>query len=177
MTVATHHRHTPAGTRPLTLVWIDSRQALIVRWQAEGGTVDRLESDVPPHHRSTGELRPDPAVETQRLEHLARFVAQVAQLLPADADVLVLGPGTVRTHLERHVHAADHGHDRPRTVVSEAAAAMTERQLLARLRAEIGAAPPRRHRALRPPHSRPAAQPPRQKHVPIADIDIQEDIE
>lgn len=175
MTVATHqHHHHPAPLRRMTLVWIDSRQALIVRWQGERGLVERLVSDVPAHRRSTGEMGPEPNLETQRLDHLERFVADVAQRLPADDDVLVLGPGTVRGHLERHLRAADHGRDRPRVLASEAAATMSERQLIARLRDEIGV-PPRRHRALRPPHTRNVPQPPRQKHVPIAELDLQEE--
>jgi hypothetical protein len=176
MTVATHHHHQAAPVRQLTLVWIDSRQALIVRWQDGRGLVERLASDVPAHRHSTGEMGPDPSLETQRLDHLARFLAQVAQRLPADDDVLLLGPGTVRSHLEKHLHAADHGRERPRTVVSEPATPMTERQLIARLRREIGA-PPRRHRALRPPHTRVVAQPPRQKHVPIDELDLQEEMQ
>jgi hypothetical protein len=177
MTVATHpHHHHAAPVRHMTLVWIDSRQALIVRWQDGRGLVERLVSDVPAHRRSTGEMGPDPSVETQRLDHLERFVASVAQRLPADDDVLLLGPGTVRGHLERHLRSADHGRDRPRGLFSEAAAAMTERQLVARLRDEIGV-PARRRRALRPPHTRSVPQPPRQKHVPIAEIDLQEEIQ
>jgi hypothetical protein len=177
MTVATHQRHHHAAPlRRMTLVWIDSRQALIVRWQEDRGLVERVASDVPAHRRSTGEMGPDPSVETQRLDHLERFVASVAQRLPADDDVLLLGPGTVRGHLERYLRAADHGRDRPRALASEAAATMTERQLIARLRDEIGV-PPRRRRALRPPHTRSVAQPPRQKHVPIAELDLPEEIQ
>jgi hypothetical protein len=128
------------------------------------------------HRHSTGEMGPDPTVETQRLDHLARFVTQVAQRLPADDDVLLLGPGTVRGHLEKQLRAVDHGRDRPRTIVNEAAPPMTERQLIARLREEIGV-PPRRHRALRPPHTRVVAQPPRQKHVPLDELDLQEEMQ
>jgi hypothetical protein len=80
----------------------------------------------------------------------------------------------VHGQLERHLQAADHGRDRPRAVTSEASSPLTEHQLIARLREEIGAAP-RRRRALRPPHTRPAGQPPRQKHVPIAELENEED--
>lgn len=177
MTVATHHHQHPTQVRLLTLVWIDSRQALIVRWEGERGLVERMESDVPPHHRATGEMRPDPGIEAQRQEHLARFVTDVAQRLPADHDVLLLGPGTVRLQLERYLRSADHGRDRPRAIASEASPPLTEPQLVARLRDELGE-PARRRRALRPPHTRAgAAQPPRQKHVPVDEIELQEELQ
>jgi hypothetical protein len=46
----------------LTLVWIDAREAVVVRWVAGTSVVERIESDVPAHHRATGHVRHDPNV-------------------------------------------------------------------------------------------------------------------
>lgn len=88
-----------------TLVWIDARRAVIAGWHHDGVDVVRVSSDVPAHHRATGHVRHDPTVrhggggrpqtagEPHRLEHLERFVEQIASRIPSDDDVLVLGPG------------------------------------------------------------------------------------
>ena len=102
------------GARPssLTLVWIDAREAALASWAAGEVALDRLESDVPSHHKSTGHVGHDPSIrhgggggrqtagEPHRQEHLDRFVAMVAaRLAEADA-VAIIGPGPVREHLE-----------------------------------------------------------------------------
>jgi hypothetical protein len=150
-----HHRH-HVPDRSATLVWIDSREAFVVRWLAGEGKVERIESDVPVHHRSTGRARhdathrqgagavvPQPSVEGPRLEHLARFVAKVAETL-SDEDLVVLGPGTVREHLVNKVEEMDARHHHARRIVSRPARRLTIAQLIARLRVEIGETPPRK---------------------------------
>jgi hypothetical protein len=134
--------------RPVTVVWIDAREARIVR--SGGEEIERLESEVPAHHRSTGHVRHDPLVrhggggraqtagEPHRLEHLARFLDQVIERLPPEDDLLVLGPGTVRVHLLRRLRLADHGRGMRRRIVSEPAHPVTDRQLLARSRVLAG---------------------------------------
>jgi hypothetical protein len=142
--------------RPSTLVWIDSREAIIVRWLDGEARLIRVESEVPAHHRATGHVRHDPAVrhggggvpqtagEPHRLEHLNRFVVQVANQLHPGDDVLILGPGTVRERLERHLADTDAHHGRHRNIACEASASLTDRQLIARLRAFAGAETRRR---------------------------------
>ena len=142
-------------TQPSTLVWIDAREAVIVRWQDDGVRLERVESEVPARHRSTGHVRHDPAVrhgggreqtagEPHRLEHLERFVEQIATRLPADDELFILGPGTVREGLERHVRAMDVHHKRSRSVSCEASSRLTDRQLIARLRTFAGVGTRRR---------------------------------
>ena len=106
-------------TRPSTLVWIDAREAVIVRWQDEEAQLERLDSEVPAHHRSTGHVRHDPGIrhggggaaqtagEPHRIEHLGRFVEGIADRLGPDDDLLIIGPGTVRERLEHRVRAMD----------------------------------------------------------------------
>ena len=147
--------HEGARTETFVLVWIDARSATVARWVAGEVALERLVSDVPAHHKSTGHVGHDPsirhggggrqqnAVEMQRVEHLNRFVEEVAARLPATDTVAILGPGKVRDHLERVVRDDDTHHHRQRLVTSEAAARLTERQLIARVRTLAGDAPPR----------------------------------
>jgi hypothetical protein len=132
------------------LVWIDSREAVIARWHAEGIEVERLQSDVPRHHRSTGHVRHDPrlrhggggvpqtAGETRRLEHLARFLDLVEERLRPASSLLLLGSGTVHEKLADQVRETDTRHRTAREVRSEHAPRMTRAQLVARLRSVSG---------------------------------------
>jgi len=137
----------------LTLVWLDADEAVILRW-AGGPTTVRVVSDVPAHRRSTGHVRIDPAIrhgggreqdahEPHRIEHLRRYLHEVAERIAPEDDVEILGPGTVREHLERLLRDDDRAHGRTRTVRGAPSPPLTPRQLLARLRAGAGAAPPR----------------------------------
>jgi hypothetical protein len=141
--------------RPTTIVWIDAREAVIVRWQDAEASIERIDSDVPAHHRATGHVRHDAAVrpgggvpkaagEPHRLEHLGQFIDDVLGRLPDDDDLLILGPGTVRERLEREVGERDRRHGRHRVVTCQASPPRTDRQLVARLRHLAGADAPRR---------------------------------
>jgi hypothetical protein len=145
-----------ASARGCTLVWIDAREAVVVGWRDGRAAIERLASDVPAHHRATGHVRHDPttrhggggppqsAGEPNRLEHLERFVGQVAGRLPPDDDLIILGPGTVGERLARHVRETDERVGLARSVHGERAPRLTERQLAARLRHVVDADPPRR---------------------------------
>ena len=142
----------PAGA----LVWIDAREAVIVRWAGRRASLERIASDVPAHRRSTGHVRHDPMIrhggggaaqtagEPRRLEHLDRFVDEVAVRLADDPDVVVVGPGTVHERLEARVRQIDAERGRTRPISACPAARMTERQLVARLREHLGSSPRRR---------------------------------
>lgn len=161
MTAATFQDRTHPGPahRGIThaLVWIDARDAIVLRRVDDEVAIERLASDVPAHRRSTGHVRHDPALrhggggsspqsagEAKRQEHLARFVRTVADRIAADDDLTILGPGTVREHLEQAIREADDHHHRARSVRSEPAARLTDRQLVARLSREAGVEPRRR---------------------------------
>lgn len=136
-------RH-PAASAPAVLVWIDAREAVITTLADDVASVERVTSDVPGRHRATGHIRHEAGIrhgggheatagEPRRLEHLDAFCKRVAELVPATADVVVMGPGMVRHHLERRLHVAG-GVLTTRRVVSHPAGRMTERQLTAWLR-------------------------------------------
>jgi hypothetical protein len=144
----------PLPHRPVTLVWIDAREALIVRWVDDAARIERIESDVPDHRRSTGHVAHDPMIrpgggggsaatagEPRRNQHMRGYLAKVVQRLP-EGDLVLTGPGTTHEHLAQVVRAADPiGMRRIETVTS---ARRTERQLVARLRELVGRAPRRR---------------------------------
>ena len=139
-----------AVPRDCTLVWIDAREAIVSRWHAGEIFLAKVRYDVPPHHRATGHVRHDPTVrhggvaphdtgEANRLEHLARFVENVASRIDPDDALVIVGPGTVRDRLERRVREGDRQASRTRPITCQAAARMTDRQLIARLREAAGA--------------------------------------
>ncbi len=142
-------RTTEAAT---TLVWIDSEEAIIVRW-ADRATVERIRSDVPGRHRSSGHVRFDPSVrhgggeadaaERARREHLRAFLEEVAGHVPDADDVTVVGPGMLRERLERNLRADDRRLGRRRHVHSAAAERLTEQELVADVRELAGDAPRR----------------------------------
>lgn len=145
--------HVRIGEAATTLVWIDSEEAIIVRW-ADRATVERIRSDVPGRHRSTGHVRVDPTAhhgggsgpedaERARRARLAAFVEDVAGHLPPDGDVLVVGPGLVRRRLERSLREDDRRLGRHRHVHTTAAEHLTEQELVARVRELAGDAPKR----------------------------------
>jgi len=141
--------------RPTTLVWIDTEEAVVLRWQA-GAEVRRLRSEVPPRHRSTGHVRHDPRIraggggvpddglERRRRLLLDKFLDEVAGLVPPDDRAVIIGPGPVREHLAEALRADDRHHGRLRPVETEPAGALTEPQLIAMLRRLAGAPPVRR---------------------------------
>ena len=150
--VARHGRATRDD--PATaLVWIDAREAAIVRLAHHEASIERLRSDVPAHHRSTRHVRHDPAMrhggggeaasgEPRRLEHLELFCKRVAERIPPTHDVVVMGPGMVRHHLEARLRAAG-GPGGRRRIEQLPAGRMTDGQLVAWLRRHVDDEPRR----------------------------------
>ena len=159
VTGATSHPNppVPVADPPVTLVWIDSKEAIIVRCEDGTTTIERVESDVPARHRATGHERHHPDVhygagaghphatgDARRLEHLARFIDLVGERLDGDYELIVIGPGTVHEQLAGRVREIDARHRRGRTVRSEAAPRLSRRQLVARAKRASGNEPRRR---------------------------------
>ena len=155
----------PAPARPTTLIWIDAREAIIVRWNDGRSDVEHIQSDVPVHHRSTGHVRqdmtlgpggfghPPTAFERRRLEHLDHHMKAVADRLGPD-DLLILGPGTTRERLARLVRQRDDHQARERYIETRPSPRRTEPQLVTVLRHASGSDARRRTHG---PH--PAAAP------------------
>jgi len=145
---------TQPATGATTLVWIDSEEAIIVRWE-DRATVERVHSTVPGRHKSTGHVRVDPnvrhggggpsasAIDRERRERMRTFFVEVMAHVPEKDDVTVVGPGLVREKLERAIRQDDRDHRRVRRVHSQASERLTEHELVAHVRALAGDAPPR----------------------------------
>lgn len=139
-----------------TLVWIDAREAILVRWHDDRARIERLASNVPVHRRSTGHVRHDPQVrhggggspqdagEGHRNEHLIRFVTEVADRLEPGEPLTVIGPGSVREQLADAVRERDTRGTASREITCEASPRLTDPQLVARVRHLAGADPRRR---------------------------------
>lgn len=137
-----------------TVVWIDSRRALLVRWDGAPHVV-RLESEVPPRRRGGEHVTHDPILRTMgapdpdghRSEHLRRYLQQVAARIdPRDA-VEIVGHGPVHERLADLVVEQDERHGRSREVTARPASVLTEAQLIARVREAAGDPAPRRRRS------------------------------
>jgi hypothetical protein len=135
-----------------TLVWIDSEEAIIVRW-ADRATVERVRSEVHAHGHTNGHGPQGPAgrhgastgdaAKRARQDDLRLFVDDVAARVPAADDVTVVGPGVLRARLERLLRADDRRHGRRRLVHSAAAERLSEQELVAHVRALAGDEAPR----------------------------------
>lgn len=133
-----------------TVVWIDSRRALLVRWDG-APHVMRVESEVPPRRRGGEHVTHDPILRTMgapepdghRSEHLRQFLQQVAASIDPRDPVEIVGNGPVHEQLARLVVEHDGRHDRAREVTARPAEVLTEAQLIARVRESAGDPAPR----------------------------------
>jgi hypothetical protein len=123
-----------------TGVWISANSATVLRWSPELTVRHRIDSRVPGRHRSTGRQPTEerPGGEGHRDEHMRAFFDHVAQALPVDDDLLLIGDGEVVEHFVEQVRAADGSHGRRRRIEVEKGGALTECQLLARIRIFAG---------------------------------------
>lgn len=130
----------------ITGVWISANSATIVRWGPELTVRHRIDSSVPGRHRSTGRPPTEerPGGEGHRDEHMRAFFDQVRAVLPLDDDLLLVGDGEVVDHFANIVRADDADHRRERRIEVEKSGSITDRQLLARIRAFAGSPAKRR---------------------------------
>ena len=127
-----------------------AREAIIGHWHDGEVRLERLQSDVPPHHRATGHVRHDPTIrhggggrrtrgEANRLEHLARFIDPSPPICRRTGSCSILGPGTVRDRLGHRIHETERHSAAPARSTIQTAGRLTEPQLVARLRHLAGA--------------------------------------
>ncbi len=123
-----------------TGIWISADSAMVLRWSPELTVRHRIDSTVPGRHRSTGAppTEKHPAGEGHRDEHMRTFFVEVAQAVPVEDDVLLIGDGEVVEHFAAQVRSDDISHGRRRRIEVEKAGPLTERQLLARIRTYAG---------------------------------------
>ena len=128
-----------------TGVWISAGSASVVCWTADLTTRLHIDSTVPGRHRSTGRAPTESqtGAEGHRDEHLRSFFAEVANVLPAGDDLLLMGDGEVVGHFADRIRSDDQSHGRDRRIEVQKSDPLTAAQLRARTRAFAGS-PPRR---------------------------------
>jgi len=129
-----------------TGVWISAGSASVLRWTADLTTRLNIESTAPGRHRSTGRAPTESqaAAEGHHDEHLRAFFVEVANALPEDDDLLLLGDGEVVGHFAERIRADDEGHGRKRRIEVQKSDPLTAAQLRARTRVFAGSPPRRR---------------------------------
>ena len=138
-----------------TLIWIDSEQAKLYRWDGSINRNEVITSDVPGKRRSNGHVRRGEGMlhsgggaavdagEGRRQEHLERYLANVLRRIDRRDALEIAGPGVVHERLAAMVLAADRQAGRQRPIRCAAAGKLTEHQLSARLMELMGITPTR----------------------------------
>lgn len=143
---------------PVTLVWIDARQAVVARWERGSVQVERIAGELPPHDRTVGHTRRNPLIRhgggqpQTRLDHRRQeaehaYLEAVTAHVAGDGAVEVIGSGPMRHHLARRLRAQARP-GVPRPVHTAPADQLTEAQIVARLR-ELAGHPPARQSSAR----------------------------
>ena len=123
-----------------TAVWLSAESASVLVWTDTAARQLKIDSTVPAQHRSTGHAPTEhrPSSASHRDEHMRAFFAEIARVLPADDDLLLLGNGEVVGHFAQQVRADDASHGRRRRIEVERSEPLTDGQLRARTQAFAG---------------------------------------
>lgn len=132
-----------------TGVWIDHRNALIVRPNNGDVELTTVPSALEPQHKSTGgkaksrpfmhENAPSSASHSARASEnaMGKYLSIVAQHVAQVSNILILGPGNTK-ELLRNLLAQEESPHHSREIALEAAEQMTEPQLKARVLLHFG---------------------------------------
>lgn len=160
--------------RPQMGVWIDRRQAVLVRLDHGEASAVFMESNVDDpdrprggpaerHSKGRGDLVSENKTQARWRQGLSRYIKQVARKLGEAERIYIAGPGRAKQELFKELVLLGHG---DRIVKIDTADRMTHKQLTARVKSvfhigDPGARPPRRDQGLtantdRPGHRREA---------------------
>ena len=121
-------------------VWIDHKKAVIVT--GDGGTIEKLESNMEEYVRSNGGIHGKtpsgaqvfPAEDLRDrhfVEHLNKYYAEVIAQLRDAVSILIFGPGEAKFELEKRLrHDELHKH----IIGIESTDKLTDRQIAAKVR-------------------------------------------
>ena len=132
-----------------TGVWISAGSARIVDWSIESTLRHRIDSGIPSRHRATGRAPTQHQAQGlgRRDEHMRAFFDRVVHAISLANDLLLVGDGEVVGHFADLVRTDDAKHGRARRIEVVQSGPLTERQLVARIRAFAGQPAVRRRRA------------------------------
>ena len=127
--------------KPNAGLWIDHREAVIVVLSDTGEATTRIQSGVSKQLRrssapSEGKFKAhqapaDDSRENEFMGHLARYYDQVITSLHEAGSILIIGPGEAKGELKKRFEAHQ---SEARAITTEAAAPMSEHQVVARIR-------------------------------------------
>lgn len=123
-----------------TGVWMTAESATVLCWSPELTERHVIDSLVPARHRSTGRPPTEghPGGDSHREEHLRAFLDEVAETVPVEDDLLLIGDGEVVDRFATRIRSDDGHHGRDRRIQVEKSGPITERQLVARTRTFAG---------------------------------------
>ena len=125
-------------------LWIDRQTAVIVSLSEQGENVKKIESGAK-HLEYRGPTRTknaysaqysqgDDQLDNQFMQHLHKYYAQVIAELRGTSNVLIFGPGEAKTELK---HLIEKDKSLRGEIHLEAADRMTDRQIVAKVRAHF----------------------------------------
>jgi stalled ribosome rescue protein Dom34 len=128
-------------------VWLDHSKASIVTFTSDGeATIETIESGIEGVHKTTGGARAkapylhgavSKSSEEERRHHqLVRFYDHIIDKIIESRRILIMGPGLAKQELYKRIEALP-GQTKPKLEL-HAAEKMTKRQLIARVRKELG---------------------------------------
>lgn len=128
-------------------IWLDHREAIIVKLKDDSYTVDRIESEVESRHRSTGGTRGQRPFNHRSVNSAARsdrrrhnewqhHYQHILSRMPKSGSVLLLGPGPAKTEFLGYLNEL--GVNGIKIVGVEGTRRLTLGQLVARIKTTFG---------------------------------------
>ena len=133
-----------------TGVWIDHREAIVVSLNEKGESLNRIVSNAEGHHRLSGGARSrtlygpqdvasEDRIEHRRMQQLHRFYEKVKEAICRADAIFIFGPGEAKWEFRKELK--EHKALFSRIVGIEPAEKMTDKQVVAKVRAFFGGPP------------------------------------
>jgi hypothetical protein len=141
-----------AVVRPKVGIWIDNREAIIVRLEGEEATVETFESNILPPTKTGGarsktpygpqDVASHPTQDRRHAKQLARYYQGVVDRVREAGALLLFGPGTAKQGLLSAFERSPHH----TTTATEIATTdkLTQPQIVARVKEHFGIPPARK---------------------------------
>jgi hypothetical protein len=135
----------PAAMATVAGLWIDRRKAVIAVISAAGEALTEIHSDVERAGSRSGGVQSTASYESQLVKaddrrqrafsgHISRFYDRVLAAVDGTESVFICGPGEAKGEFRKHLEKAGPGE---RCIAVEAAAGLSTRQLMAKIRAHF----------------------------------------
>jgi stalled ribosome rescue protein Dom34 len=129
-------------------IWLNHREATIIKFQNGEISVDHVESDAERRSRSTGGVRGqrpfihrsvNSAARADKKRHNAwqEHYAEILKCMPKSGEVLILGSGPAKKEFAGYLR--DHNQSKIKIVAIEPTGRLTQKQLLAKVKSAFAA--------------------------------------